>query len=208
MICPENRPLWNGVETADSLVLNPHKWLGAGFDLSAYYVRDPDHLIRTMGTDPSYLRTSRDGSVRNLRDWGIPLGRRFRALKLWFVIRDQGVEGLQRRVRRDMANAAWLREQVETAPDWELLAPVPLQTVCLRHVPEALRGDEQALAIHNLTIADAVNAGGRYCLTPSVVRGVQLLRVSIGALPTELEHVEGAWAALRQAADGARATTG
>jgi len=207
MICPENRPLWNGVETADSLVLNPHKWLGAGFDLSAYYVRDPDHLIRTMGTDPSYLRTSRDGSVRNLRDWGIPLGRRFRALKLWFVIRDQGVEGLQRRVRRDMANAAWLREQIETSPDWELLAPVPLQTVCLRHVPEALRGDEQALAIHNLTIADAVNAGGRYCLTPSVVRGVQLLRVSIGALPTELEHVEGAWAALRQAADGVRPAT-
>ena len=207
MICPENRPLWAGVETADSLVLNPHKWLGTGFDLSAYYIRDADHLVRTMGTDPSYLRTARDGSVRNLRDWGIPLGRRFRALKLWFVIRDQGVEGLQRRIRRDMANARRLGELVDAAADWERLAPVPLQTVCLRHVPEALRDDEQALAIHNLTIADAVNAGGRYCITPSVVKGVQLIRVSVGALPTELEHVEGAWAALQQAAEGTLSRT-
>jgi aromatic-L-amino-acid decarboxylase len=200
--------VWAGVETADSLVLNPHKWLGTGFDLSAYYIRDADHLVRTMGTDPSYLRTARDGSVRNLRDWGIPLGRRFRALKLWFVIRDQGVEGLQRRIRRDMANARRLGELVDAAADWERLAPVPLQTVCLRHVPEALRDDEQALAIHNLTIADAVNAGGRYCVTPSVVKGVQLIRVSVGALPTELEHVEGAWAALQQAADGVGGSPG
>ncbi len=108
MICPENRWMWDGIERADSLVLNPHKWMGAGFDLSAYYVRDPQHLVRVMSTDPSYLRTAQDGQVRNLRDWGIPLGRRFRALKLWFVIRDAGVEGLQARVRRDMENAQWL----------------------------------------------------------------------------------------------------
>ena len=109
MICPEHRWMWDGIESADSLVLNPHKWMGAGFDLSAYYVRDQQHLVRVMSTNPSYLRTAQDGLVRNLRDWGIPLGRRFRALKLWFVIRDSGVEGLQARVRRDMANAQWLK---------------------------------------------------------------------------------------------------
>ena len=82
--CPECRPLWDGVEQADSLVFNPHKWMGVGFDFSAYYVRDPEHLIRVMSTNPSYLRTAQDGDVKNYRDWHIPLGRRFRALKLWF----------------------------------------------------------------------------------------------------------------------------
>ena len=93
MICPEYRWMWEGVERADSVVFNPHKWMGTGFDLSAYYVRDPEHLVRVMSTDPSYLRTAQDGRVRNLRDWGIPLGRRFRALKLWFLLRAEGVDG-------------------------------------------------------------------------------------------------------------------
>ncbi len=200
MICPEHRWMWDGVERADSLVFNPHKWLGTGFDLSAYYVRDPEHLVRVMSTDPSYLRTAQDGRVRNLRDWGIPLGRRFRALKLWFLLRDCGVERLQERLRRDIANASWLAAEVEATPEWELLAPAPLQTVCLRHVPAALAGDEAALAVHNLAIAGAVNDAGRFYLTPSVVKGIQLLRVSVGAQSTEREHVEGVWAALREAA--------
>jgi aromatic-L-amino-acid decarboxylase len=200
MICPEHRWMWEGVDAADSVVFNPHKWLGTGFDLSAYFVRDPEHLVRVMSTDPSYLRTAQDGLVRNLRDWGIPLGRRFRALKLWFLIREQGVEGLQARIRRDIGNAAWLAEQVDDTPCWVRLAPAPLQTVCLRHVPAALAGDVAALAIHNLALADAINAGGRYYLTPSVVKGVQLLRVSVGAEATERVHVEGVWAALRAAA--------
>ena len=157
MICPEYRWMWRGVEAADSIVFNPHKWLGTVFDLSAYFVRDPEHLVRVMSTDPSYLRTAQDGVVRNLRDWGIPLGRRFRSLKLWFLLRDQGVEGLQARVRRDVANAAWLAEQVDAAPEWERLAPAPLQTVCVRHVPPALAGDEAALTAHNLAVADRVN---------------------------------------------------
>ena len=202
MICPEYRWMWDGVERADSLVFNPHKWLGTGFDLSAYYVRDPEHLVRVMSTDPSYLRTAQDGRVRNLRDWGIPLGRRFRALKLWFLLRDSGVEGLQARVRRDVANAAWLAVEVDAAPEWERLAPAPLQTVCLRHVPPTLGGDEEALAVHNLAIAAAVNEAGRFYLTPSVVKGIQVLRISVGAEPTEREHVEGVWAALRAAAAG------
>src|SRR6185295_9990095 len=93
MILPECRWMWEGVERADSLVLNAHKWLGAAFDCSLYYVRDPEHLVRVMSTNPSYLQTAVDSRVKNLRDWGIPLGRRFRALKLWCLIREQGVEG-------------------------------------------------------------------------------------------------------------------
>ncbi|HUK75978.1 MAG TPA: pyridoxal-dependent decarboxylase [Thermoleophilia bacterium] len=202
MICPEYRWMWDGIEAADSLVFNPHKWLGAGFDLSAYYVRDAQHLVRVMSTDPSYLRTAQDGLVRNLRDWGIPLGRRFRALKLWFVIRDSGVEGLQGRVRRDVENAQWLTRQIDAAPEWERLAPVPLQTVCVRHVPARLSGDDDGLAVHNLGIADAINRLGRSYLTPAVVKERQLLRVSIGAQATEREHVAALWADLQQAARG------
>jgi len=200
MICPELRWMWEGVEHADSLVLNPHKWMGTGFDLSAYYVRDPEHLIRVMSTDPSYLRTAQDGLVRNLRDWGIPLGRRFRALKLWFLLREYGVSGLQERVRRDLTNAAWLGGQVDAAPGWERLAPVPLQTVCLRHLPDGAPGDEAALTRHNLEIADAINRGGRSYLTTSLLKGRQMIRVSIGAQATERSHVEELWRDLQEAA--------
>src|SRR5277367_2134311 len=116
MILPECRWMWDGVEGAHSLVINAHKWLGAPFDCSVYYVRDPEHLMRVMSTNPSFLQSSVDGQVKNLRDWGIPLGRRFRALKLWFIIREQGVSGLQKRLRRDMANAQWLAEKVAATP--------------------------------------------------------------------------------------------
>jgi len=207
MVVPEYRWMWRGVEAADSLVFNPHKWLGTGFDLSAYFVRDPEHLVRVMSTNPSYLRTAQDGEVRNLRDWGIPLGRRFRALKLWFHLADEGVEGLRARVRRDVDNAAWLAAQADAAPDWERLAPVPLQTVALRHVPPGVT-DEARLAEHNLAVARRVNGSGRAYLTPAVVKGVQLLRVSIGALGTERRHVEAAWGELCAAARGAPAGAG
>jgi aromatic-L-amino-acid decarboxylase len=200
MVLPECRPLWEGVERADSLVFNPHKWMGVGFDFSAYYVRDPEHLVRVMSTNPSYLRTAQDGAVRNYRDWHIPLGRRFRALKLWFYLLDVGVEGLQARIRRDLENAQWLARQVDSAAGWERLAPVPLQTVCLRHVPPALAGDEPALTRHNLEIARRVNESGAAYLTPSLLKGRQVIRVSIGAETTERRHVEALWAALQAAA--------
>ena len=140
MVLPECRVHLAGVERADSLVINPHKWMGVGFDFSAYYVRDPEHLIRVMSTNPSYLQTKQDGEVKNYRDWHIQLGRRFRALKLWFFLMDVGVEGLQARLRRDLANAQWFKDQVDAAADWERLAPVPFQTICIRHVPGALAG--------------------------------------------------------------------
>lgn len=193
MICPEFRWAWEGVEAADSVVLNPHKWMGAGFDLSAYFVQDPGHLVRVMSTSPSYLQTAQDGEVRNLRDWGIPLGRRFRALKLWFLLREYGVEGLQDRIRRDVANADWFRRQVDGAAEWQRLAPAPFQTVCIRHVPPRLEGDEGALKAHNLGLVEYVNRGGRHYITPAVLKGKQMIRVSIGAQATRRQHVAALW---------------
>jgi aromatic-L-amino-acid/L-tryptophan decarboxylase len=199
MVLPDCRWMWDGVERADSLVFNPHKWMGIGFDFSAYFVRDPQHLVRVMSTNPSYLRTAHDGEVRNLRDWGIPLGRRFRALKAFFHLVDEGAAGLRARIRRDLDNALWLAAQVDATPGWERLAPVPLQLVCLRHVPPGER-DEARLAAHNLAIAAGVNRSGRAYVTPSVVKGRQLIRVSVGAERTERAHVEALWALLREEA--------
>jgi aromatic-L-amino-acid decarboxylase len=198
MILPECRWMWQGIEDADSLVLNAHKWLGAAFDCSLYYVRDPEHLVRVMSTNPSYLQSAVDSRVKNLRDWGIPLGRRFRALKLWCLIREQGLQGLQARLRRDLANANWLAGQVGVTPGWRVLAPVPLQTICVRHEPEGLAGE--ALDKHTLAWAERVNASGGAYLTPAVLEGRWMVRVSVGALPTEREHVEALWALMQREA--------
>jgi len=198
MILPECRPLWHGIEGADSLVMNPHKWLGAAFDCSLYYVRDPQHLVRVMSTNPSYLQSAVDGRVKNLRDWGIPLGRRFRALKLWCLIREQGVTGLQRRLRRDLDNARWLESQVRSTEHWRVLAPVPLQTLCVRHEPPGLEGE--ALDRHTLAWVERVNASGDAYVTPAVLDGRWMVRVSVGALTTEREHVAALWQLLREAA--------
>jgi len=200
MILPECRALWEGVEGADSIVLNPHKWLGAAFDCSLYYVRDAEHLVRVMSTNPSYLRSAVDDRVKNLRDWGIPLGRRFRALKLWCLIREQGAEALRARLRRDMENARWLEAQVRAAPGWRVLAPVRLQTVCARHAPPGLEGE--ALDRHTLGWVERINRSGRAYLTPAVLDGRWMARVSIGALTTEEADVAAVWSAMREAAEG------
>lgn len=198
MILPECRSLWQGVEQADSLVVNAHKWLGASFDCSLYYVRDPQHLIRVMSTSPSYLRTAADETVRNLRDWGIPLGRRFRALKLWFLIREQGVSGLQTRLRRDLGHARWLTERIDSTAHWRRLAPVPLQTVCVRHEPPGLQGD--ALDRHTLAWARRINESGQAYLTPAMLQERWMVRVSFGVETTEHGHVEALWALMQSAA--------
>ena len=135
LLLPEMRWLVDGLAGADSLVWNPHKWMGTVLDCSLLYVADPDHLIRVMSTNPSYLRSGVDGEVTQYKDWGIPLGRRFRALKLWFHLRLDGVQAIRARLRRDLANARWLAEQAAAAPGWRVLAPVVLQTVVLRHEP-------------------------------------------------------------------------
>ena len=199
MILPECRWMWQGIEGADSLVLNTHKWLGAAFDCSLYYVRDPQHLIRVMGTNPSFLQSAVDDQVKNLRDWGIALGRRFRALKLWCLIREQGVTGLRARLRRDLANAQWFAEQVQAAPNWRVLAPVPLQTICIRHEPPGLA--DEALDRHTLAWVERANRSGGAYLTPATLDGRWMVRVSIGSLLTEREHAAALWELIRREAE-------
>ncbi|MBS0254474.1 MAG: aminotransferase class V-fold PLP-dependent enzyme [Proteobacteria bacterium] len=199
MILPEMRHLWAGVERADSLVVNAHKWLGVPFDCSLFYVRDEQLLLRVLSTSPSYLRSAADGQVRNLRDTGIALGRRFRALKLWFVLREQGLEALRARLRRDLANAAQLADWARATPHWRVVAPVPLQTVCLRHEPPGLDGP--ALEEHNRQLAEKVNATGKAYVTGAEVAGQWLVRVSVGALATELDDVRAGWEVLRAEAN-------
>jgi len=198
MIAPECRTLWEGVEGADSIVVNPHKWLGVSMDCSTYFVRDPQFLVRVMSTNPSYLQTAADGQTRNYRDWGLPLGRRMRALKLWFVIRDQGVDGLTARIRRDLGNAQWLAAEIGRAPDWKILAPVRLQTLVVRHEPPGL--DTVAVDAHTRAWAQAVNDSGEGFLTPTVLCDRWAVRVSLGAANTEREHVADVWRLMRQCA--------
>ncbi|MEZ6038344.1 MAG: aminotransferase class V-fold PLP-dependent enzyme [Planctomycetota bacterium] len=198
MILPECRALWHGVERADSLVLNPHKWLGAAFDCSVFYVKDDQHLVRVMRTDPSYLRTAFDDRVKTYRDWGVALGRRFRALKLWSLLRTHGLERLRARLRADLDHARWLAAQVEATPPWRLLAPVSLQTLCVRHEPPGLSGD--ALDAHTNAWLARVHQSGRAWLTPGQLDGRWMVRISIGALETERSHVEALWHLLQRCA--------
>jgi aromatic-L-amino-acid/L-tryptophan decarboxylase len=198
MILPECRWMWRGIDGADSIVVNPHKWLGASFDCSTYFVRDPDALVRVMSTNPSYLQTDADRVVKNYRDWGIPLGRRFRALKLWFLIREQGVSGLQARLRRDMEHARWLEGAIRATPEWRVLNPVVLQTLCVRHEPAGQDGD--ALDRHTQAWCDRINRGGVAYLTPAILDGRWMVRVSIGSIATERVHVEELWQEMQRAA--------
>jgi aromatic-L-amino-acid decarboxylase len=198
LLLPECRPMFAGLDAADSMSWNPHKWIGTILDTSLYYTRRPDHLVRVMSTNPSYLRSAADGDVTQYRDWGIPLGRRFRALKLWFHLRIDGVEAIRDRMRRDIANAEWLADQVGSQPEWEVVAPVRLQTVCVRHRPAG--ADGEALDRHTLSWVDAVNSSGAALLTPSVLDGRWMVRVSIGAEGTERADVEFLWGLMQEAA--------
>jgi aromatic-L-amino-acid decarboxylase len=195
------------VDGADSLSWNPHKWLGTILDTSLLYVRDPEHLVRVMSTNPSYLRSSMDGEVTQYKDWGIPLGRRFRALKLWFHLRLDGVEAIRARLRRDLANARWLAEQVGTASGWRVLAPVNLQTVCVRHEPAELVEDDgtvldpAALDAHTLAWVETINASGRAFLTASMLDGHWMVRVSVGAEATDRADVAAVWKLMRATAE-------
>ncbi|HYJ41210.1 MAG TPA: pyridoxal-dependent decarboxylase [Steroidobacteraceae bacterium] len=198
MILPECRILWDGVEGADSLVVNPHKWLGVSMDCSTYYVRDPQFLVRVMSTNPSYLQTAADGTAKNYRDWGLPLGRRMRALKLWFVIREQGVSGLQARISRDLAHAQWLAGEISATSPWKILAPVRLQTLVVRHEPPGF--DVAAIDVHTRAWAQAINQSGKAFLTPAVINDRWAVRVSIGAATTSREHVVDLWRLMRETA--------
>jgi aromatic-L-amino-acid/L-tryptophan decarboxylase len=197
-IVPELREYFAGMDQADSIVLNPHKWLLTNFDCSAYYVRDRDALLSAFSLTPEYLRTAHDDQVVNYRDWGIQLGRRFRALKLWFVIRSYGVEGLRAMIRRHVSLAAELARWVDEAPDFERVAPVPFGLVCFRYRP---RGRSEAeLDSLNERLLAAINATRRVFLTHTRLGGHYVIRLVIGQRTTEREQVEEAWDIIRQAA--------
>ncbi len=199
MLLPDMRHLWDGVDEADSITWNPHKWMGTILDTSLFYVRDPEFLQRVMSTNPSYLQSADDANVTQYRDWGIPLGRRFRALKILFQLRLDGIDEIKARLRRDLENARWLASRVEQAPGWELCAPVTLQTVCVRHRPIDVEGDD--LDRHTLAWVRALNRSGQALLTPSTLDGRWMARVSIGVEATERQHVESLWAVMQETAD-------
>ncbi|MHB1989113.1 MAG: pyridoxal phosphate-dependent decarboxylase family protein [Acidimicrobiales bacterium] len=198
MLLPEKRGLFEGIEEADSLCWNPHKWMGSVLETSLFYVKDPAELVGVMATDPSYLRSAVDGTVVQYRDWGIPLGRRFRALKIWFQLRLDGAEAIRVRMRRDLANARRLVEVVERAPAWTVLAPVELQTVCVRHEPRGL--SRTGLDEHTRRWCEAVNASGLAHLTPALLDGQYMVRISIGAEATEWTDIEALWELMQKEA--------
>ena len=197
-VCPEYRLLLDGWEAADSVVLNPHKWMFVPIDCSLLYVRDVANLKAAFSLVPEYL-TSEETEATNLMDLGFQLGRRFRGLKLWMVIRAFGVEGIRRRIRAHCAWAARLAERIAAHPDFELAAPVPFSTVCFR-----LRGDDDA----NRRLLAAINADGRFLLSHTVLQDRFVLRVAIGNLRTTEEHVEALWRLLAATAESLAAPVG
>jgi len=181
-----------GIAAADSLVVNPHKWLLTNFDCSAHFVADPDALVRTFSILPDYLRSRETGAVIDYRDWGVPLGRRFRALKLWFVLRSYGVERLRAMLRDHIAWTGELAEWIRAAPDFELTSPPSLALLTFRYRPPET-ADEAALDRLNERLLHALNDGGRLYLTQTRVRGRYVIRFAIGQLYTTRDHVARAW---------------
>lgn len=201
LLLPEYRWMIAGIEKADSFVFNPHKWMFTNFDCSAYFVKDKESLIRTFEILPEYLKTSSRGLVNDYRDWGIPLGRRFRALKLWFVIRSFGVSQLQAKIREHIRIARWLEKQVVDHHDFEIMAPVPLSLVCFRYRPSCVIGNENLNRV-NEELLGKLNASGRIFLTHTKLNGQYTLRMSIAGTQTTQQHVEKAWELIKETAPG------
>ena len=197
-VVPEMRHVLAGVELADSLVVNPHKWLFTPIDLSAMFTRRPEVLKRAFSLVPEYLVTREQSDVVNLMDYGVQLGRRFRALKLWMVIRAFGAAGLAARLRQQMEMARELAGWVDAAPDWERVAPVPFSLVCFRYAPPGTSEAERESL--NAAILERVNASGSAYLSHTKLNGRYILRLAIGNMRTEPRHVREAWRLLREAA--------
>ncbi|MDN5202058.1 pyridoxal-dependent decarboxylase [Fulvivirgaceae bacterium BMA10] len=189
LMLPEMRWMAEGVEMADSFVVNPHKWMFTNFDCTAYFVKDTKALINTFSMTPEYLKTAEDQKVNNYRDWGIQLGRRFRALKLWFVIRDFGINGMQEKLRNHLELASWFKDQLMKRPDFEVLAPVHLNLICFRYVPDG----EDDLNSLNQKLMDSLNESGKMFLSHTVLNDKYTLRIVFGNTDVERRHVESTW---------------
>lgn len=192
-LCPEFRHFQDGLEFADSYCFNPHKWMFTNFDCDCFFVADRATLIRTLSILPEYLRNqaTESGAVFDYRDWQVPLGRRFRALKLWFVIRHYGVEGLRHHIRRHVAIAQEFTQWIAASPDFELAAPAPLNLVCFRH----RAGDD-----FNRRLLEALNRSGALYLSHTVLAGRYTLRLCVGQTHTETRHAAAAWQRIQETA--------
>jgi aromatic-L-amino-acid decarboxylase len=196
MICPEFRHFWAGVEEADAVVFNPHKWLGAQFDCSAYFVREPDDLVRTLAIRPEYLKThGRDGII-NYSEWSVPLGRRFRALKIWFLLRAYGLEGLRGMIRNHVEWSGELCARITKEPDFEIVTAPFLSLFSFRHTPEGV----DDLDAHNIALVNAINDDGRIFLTQTGVDGKIAIRFQVGSFETTRDDVMGAFDVIRECA--------
>ncbi|GHF40661.1 pyridoxal phosphate-dependent decarboxylase family protein [Seohaeicola zhoushanensis] len=180
MICPEFRHLWEGVERADSIVFNPHKWLGVQFDCSAHFLKNPDSLVKTLAISPEFLKTHGADGIINYSEWSVPLGRRFRALKIWFVLRAYGLEGLRARLRNHVAWARQLHDRLAAEPDFEIVTQQMWSLFTFRYAPEGV-ADLDAL---NLRLVNAINDDGRIYLTQTRVDGAMAIRFQAGQFET------------------------
>lgn len=199
LLLPEHRYMIKGIEYVDTFVFNPHKWMFSNFPCSAYFIRDAGALIRTFEILPEYLKTKEDERVNNYRDWGIPLGRRFRALKLWFVIRSYGIEGLRQIVRYHIQMAQDLAKKIEAAKNFELLAPVPLNTVCFHYKPPNIKDVEQLNQL-NATLLENLNRTGKLYMTHTKLNGIYTLRFVIGQTNVTQQHVNNSWKLIQEMA--------
>ncbi|MFC2089623.1 pyridoxal phosphate-dependent decarboxylase family protein [Bacteroidota bacterium] len=199
LVLPEMRYLIEGIENVDSFVFNPHKWMFTNFDCSAYFVKDVAALIKTFEILPEYLKTGTRGQVNDYRDWGIQLGRRFRALKLWFVLRDYGVEGIQSKIRDHISWAKILAEEIRKEPEFTLYEPQHLGLVCFRYSPNSIKVKEELNAI-NTQLMNTLNESGKIYLTHTKVNDLVTLRMVIGQTNMTLSHVMNAWKLVKETA--------
>ncbi|MET6989647.1 pyridoxal phosphate-dependent decarboxylase family protein [Sediminicola arcticus] len=199
-LLPEYQGLMKGIEKADSFVFNPHKWLFTNFDCTAYFVKDKKVLLNTFSILPEYLKTASDGLVNNYCDWGIPLGRRFRSLKLWFVMRHYGMEGLQKLLRLHIDLAMWLETEIDKNSSFELVVPRSMNLICFRYRPYEIE-DEDAINTINEQLLQHLNAMGKLYLTHTKINGIYTLRMSIGQTNVAKSHVEKAWETIQKVAE-------
>ncbi len=198
MICPEFRDMWAGVERADSIVFNPHKWLGANFDCSAHFLRSPDDLVRTLAIRPEYLKTHGADGIINYSEWSVPLGRRFRALKLWFLIRSYGLDGLRSILRNHIAWARDLHEALAAEPEIEIVTPPMWSLFTFRYAPAGATDLDDL----NQRLVDAINDDGRIYLTQTRVDGALVIRFQAGSFETTRDDVMMALDVIRDIAQG------
>lgn len=201
MVLQEYSHWSEGLESVDSFVFNPHKWMGVQFDCSAYFVRDAEALKRTFAMNPSYLQSGLDEEVNNYRDWGIPLGRRFRALKLWFTLRMLGREGIQKKIRHHIELGQKLVKWVEEEDSLELMAPAPLNLVCFRYHPPGI-SDEEELNRINYNLMEELNNSGEMFLTHAELNGKFVIRWVTGQSWISEEDLKQCWAILLKKLDG------